>query len=97
MAKKAGKGRAGQYFDDFLEEEGILDEVTAGAVKKLVAMQLREAMAAGDVTKVAMAKRMETSRTQLDRVLDPENDKVSLEILMKAAAAVGRRIRVELV
>ena len=97
MAKKADKGRVGGYFDDFLEAEGILEEVTAAAVKKLVALQLREAMRAGGVTKVAMAKRMQTSRTQLDRVLDPDNDTVSLEVLMRAAAAVGRRLRVELV
>jgi antitoxin HicB len=91
------KGRIGSAFDDFLKEEGIFEEVQAGALKKVVAYQLGEAMRAQNLTKVAMAKRMKTSRSALDRLLDPNNGSVSLDTLSRAAAAVGRGIRLELV
>ena len=91
------KGRIGSAFDDFLKEEGIFEEVQAGALKKVVAHQLGEAMKAQKLTKVAMAKRMRTSRSALDRLLDPTNASVSLDTLTRAAAAVGREIRLELV
>lgn len=90
-------GSIGSAFDDFLKEEGIFEEVQAGALKKVVAHQLGEAMKAQNLTKVAMAKRMNTSRSQLDRLLDPTNASVSLDTLTRAAAAVGRGIRLELV
>ena len=96
MTKQAN-GRIGSSFDDFLKEEGIFEEVQAGALKKVVAHQLAEAMKLQKLTKVAMAKRMNTSRSQLDRLLDPTNGSVSLETLTRAAAAVGRQIRLELV
>ena len=96
MTKQAN-GRIGSSFDDFLKEEGIFEEVQAGALKKVVAHQLAEAMKLQKLTKVAMAKRMNTSRSQLDRLLDPTNGSVSLETLTRAAAAVGREIRLELV
>lgn len=91
------KGRIGSSFDDFLKDEGLFEEVQAGALKKVVAHQLAEAMKLQNLTKVAMAKRMNTSRSQLDRLLDPANGSVSLETLAKAASAVGRQIRLELV
>jgi antitoxin HicB len=91
------KGRIGSAFDDFLKDEGIFEEVQAGALKKVVAHQLGEAMKAQKLTKVAMAKRMNTSRSALDRLLDPNNASVSLDTLTRAAAAVGRGIRLELV
>ena len=91
------KGRIGSAFDDFLKEEGIFDAVQAGALKKVVAHQLGEAMKAQKLTKVAMARRMKTSRSALDRLLDPTNASVSLDTLTRAAAAVGRGIRLELV
>ena len=91
------KGRIGSAFDDFLKDEGIFEEVQAGALKKVVAHQLGEAMKAQNLTKVAMAKRMKTSRSALDRLLDPNNASVSLDTLTRAAAAVGREIRLELV
>ena len=91
------RGRIGSAFDDFLKEEGIFDAVQAGALKKVVAHQLGEAMKAQKLTKVAMAKRMKTSRSALDRLLDPTNASVSLYTLTRAAAAVGREIRLELV
>ena len=91
------KGRIGSAFDDFLRDEGIFEDVQAGALKKVVAHQLGEAMKAQKLTKVAMAKRMKTSRSALDRLLDPNNASVSLDTLTRAAAAVGRGIRLELV
>jgi len=90
------KGRVGSSFDDFLEEEGLLEEVTAGAVKKVLALQLRQAMKQQRITKVAMARRMRTSRSQLDRLLDPANSRVQLDTLYKAASAVGHMVRLEL-
>ena len=96
MTKQAN-GRIGSSFDDFLKEEGIFEEVQAGALKKVVAHQLAEAMKLQKLTKVAMAKRMNTSRSQLDRLLDPANGSVSLETLTRAALAVGRQIRLELI
>ena len=91
------KGRIGSAFDDFLKDECIFEQVQAGALKKVVAHQLGEAMKAQKLTKVAMAKRMNTSRSALDRLLDPNNASVSLDTLTRAAAAVGREIRLELV
>ena len=91
------KGRIGSAFDDFLKDEDIFEEVQAGALKKVVAYQLGEAMKDQKLTKVAMAKRMNTSRSALDRLLDPNNPSVSLDTLTRAAAAVGRGIRLELV
>ena len=90
------KGRIGSSFHDPLNEDGIFDEVQAGALKKVMTHQLQEAMKAQKLTKVAMAKRMNTSRSQLDRLLDPSNDAVSLEMLSRAATAIGRGIRLEL-
>ena len=91
------KGRIGASFDDFLKEEGIYEDVTAGAVKRLLARQIEEAMRKAAVTKSEMARRMNTSRSQLDRLLDPENTKIRLDTLYKAARAIGRDIRLELV
>lgn len=94
---KKRKARVGSSFDDFLKEEGLLEEVTAGAVKKVLALQLRQAMKEQRITKVAMARRMRTSRSQLDRLLDPANSRVQLDTLYKAASAVGHMVRLELV
>jgi antitoxin HicB len=90
------KGSIGSSFDDFLKDEGLFEEVQAGALKKLVAHQLAEAMKAQNLTKVSMAKRMKTSRSQLDRLLDPQNASVSLDTLTRAAAAVGLGVRLEI-
>ena len=94
---KSEKARIGSSFDDFSKEEGIYEEVTAGAVKRLLARQIEEAMRTGAVTKSEMARRMKTSRSQLDRLLDPENTRIQLDTLYKAARAIGRDIRLELV
>ncbi len=92
----AKKGRIGSDFDDFLKQEGLYEEVTAGAVKRVLTQQIAEAMKAGDISKSEMARRMRTSRSQLDRLLDPANTKVRLDTLFKAARAVGRSVRLEL-
>ncbi|MGP9821454.1 XRE family transcriptional regulator [Salinarimonas sp. NSM] len=86
----------GSTFDSFLEEEDIAPEARAHAIKRVLAWQIEEAMRAEGLSKSAMARRMKTSRAQLDRLLDPGNDKVQLDTLQRAAAAVGRRLTIEL-
>lgn len=94
---KTKSAHRGEYFDDFLKTEGIFDEVNAKAIKEVIAWQLSQSMQEQNLTKVEMAKRMATSRAQLDRVLDPKNDGVTLETLMRAASVLGRKLRLELV
>ena len=86
----------GSTFDSFLEDEGILEEVDALAQKRIVAWQIERAMAEQNISKVDMAERMNTSRSQVDRLLDPENNKVQLDTLQRAALAVGGSLRLEL-
>ena len=88
---------SGSSFDSFPEEDGILDEVEAAAIKRVIAWQLAEAMKAGKISKKAMAERMGTSRSQLDRLLDPENSAVHLQTIARAARAVGKRLRMEMI
>lgn len=96
--KKAKRNpHLGGTFDDFLREEGIYEAVQTTAMKRILAMQLAEAMKERNLTKVEMARRMRTSRVQLDRLLDPDNDSVTLSTLCRAAAVVGRELRLELV
>ena len=90
------KRHIGSSLDDFLKDEGIFDEAHAQAVKEVVAWQLAEAMKARSLTKARMAALLKTSRSQLDRLLDPKND-VTLSSLQRAAAVVGRKLRIELV
>lgn len=97
MSKKPRNPHRGSRVDDWLKEEGIFEEVTAKAIKEVIAWQLAEVMKIQAITKTEMARRMNTSRFQLDRVLDPENTGVSLDTLNRAAAAVGRKVRLELV
>lgn len=96
MTDEIEKGHAGQPFGDFLKEQGTYEDTTEVAVKRVLAFQLAEAMKKQGISKVEMAKRLETSRSQLDRLLDPEHDGVTLGILARAAKAVGRGIRLEL-
>jgi antitoxin HicB len=91
------KGRIGSSFDDFLQEDGIYAEVSARAIKRVIARQLDILMHDQGLTKSALAKRMQTSRAQLDRLLDPDNESVTLDTLTRAAQAVGRHLRMELV
>jgi antitoxin HicB len=86
----------GSSFDDWLKEQGIYAEATAHAIKRVLAWQIEQAMKAQGITKAEMARRMHTSRTQLDRLLDPDNDKVQLDTVQRAAVAIGRTLRLEL-
>ena len=82
----------GSSLDSLLEEDGLLEEVTALAIKRSLALQLLHAMKTQKITKSEMARRMRTSASQLERILDPSNDRVQLDTLLKAAAAVGRKL-----
>jgi antitoxin HicB len=86
---------SGSNFDDFLAEEGILEEVTGKAQKRLLAYQVADIMAESNLTKTELAVRMNTSRSQLDRLLDPENTAVTLDSLNRLAQAVGKQLKVE--
>lgn len=86
----------GSSFESFLEEEGIRDEVEAVAIKRVIAWQLGEQIKRQHLTKKALAVRLRTSRSQLDRLLDPENPSVHLETVARAARAVGFRLRIEM-
>jgi antitoxin HicB len=87
----------GSSLDDWLREEGMYEEVTAVAMKRVLARQVSHEMEVQKLTKSDMARRMQTSRAALDRLLDPENDSVTLTTLSKAAIAVGRQLHFELV
>jgi DNA-binding phage protein len=84
----------GTDFDEFLREEGIFEEVEAAAIKKVLACMIEQAMAETHITKSEMARRMGTSRTQLDRLLDPANPSVTLSTVAKAATAIGKKISI---
>ncbi len=90
------KRNIGSNFDDFLQEENTLEEVTAVAVKRVVAFQLAQKMKESKLSKAEMARRMDTSRSSLDRLLDPSNSSVTLQTLQNAVHALGGRLRVEL-
>ena len=90
------KKHMGSRIDDFLKEEGIFEEAQAQAVKEVVAWQLAKAMKKQKISKNKMAARLKTSRSQVDRLLDPKND-ITLSSLQRAAAIVGRRVSIELV
>jgi len=86
----------GSSLDDLLKEEGIFEEVEAGAIKKVIAWQLAQAMEKKHISKSTMATRLKTSRTQVNRILNVKSD-VTLSSLQKAAALVGKRLKIELV
>ena len=90
------KKHMGSSLDDFLKEEGIFEEAQAQAVKEVVAWQLTEAMKEKKISKNKLASLLKTSRTQVDRILDPKND-ITLGSLQRAAAMVGLRVTIELV
>jgi antitoxin HicB len=83
---------SGSTFDSFLAQEGIQQEVEAVAIKRVLAWQLERAMQEQRKTKQAMAKQLRTSRSQLDRLLDPQNVSVTLDTITRAARALGRRL-----
>ena len=94
MAKK--NPRLGSTLESVLREDGGYEDVKNQAIKAVLAYKLEEAMKAQNLSKARMAERMETSRSQLDRLLDPENEGVTLHTLKRAAAAVGMRLELEL-
>ena len=87
----------GSSFESWLADEGISTDVTTAAVKSVLALKLTHEMQQQGISKSAMAARMQTSRAQLDRLLDPTNQSVTLDTLQRAAHAVGKQIRLELV
>ena len=94
MAKR--NPHIGSNFDDFLKDEGVFEEVQAKALKRALSEQIEESMQAANISKVKMAEMMATSRSQLDRVLDPDNISVQLDTLMKAARAVGKTVEIKI-
>jgi antitoxin HicB len=99
MRSKKNNGaikHTGSTFDSFLEEEGIRDEVEAVAIKRVLAWQLVKAMRQRKKTKQALARELRTSRSQLDRLLDPENISVSLGTISRAARALGKRVIIQI-
>ena len=91
------RGRVGSSFEDFLKDEGVLEETNAIALKRVLAWQLEQAMEKKQISKRAMAAAMKTSRSQLDRILDPDNDRIRLDTLTAAAHVLGLNLRIELV
>jgi antitoxin HicB len=94
---KRKNARIGSSLNDFLKEEGILEKARATALKEALAWQVQKAMKRAKINKVEMARRMKTSRAALDRLLDPGNASVTLQTLCRAARAIGRDLRIELV
>lgn len=100
--KKAGTGRkrtsrTGSSLESALEADGLLEEAEAAAIKRVIAWELARSMQTQGVTKQMLATRMATSRSQLDRLLDPENSTVQLDTVARAARALGKRLEVRLV
>ncbi len=94
MAKK--NSRTGSTLESLLRADGIYEDAKHHAIKSVLAYKLGEAMKAQDISKASMARRMKTSRSQLDRLLDPDNDSVTLQTLRRAASAVGMHLELEL-
>jgi len=90
------KKHHGSSLETFLAEDGLLEDATLAATKKVIAAQIADAMNRKGLTKTAMAAEMETTRAQLDRLLDPGNDSVTLATLKRAAKALGKTLRLEL-
>lgn len=87
----------GSSFDDFLVEDGLLADVEAVALKRVIAFQLDQEMKRSGLTKTELASRMGTSRSAVDRLLDPENHAVTLRTLERAAGVLGKRLKLELI
>lgn len=97
MSNEFANKHIGSSFDDFLAEDGLLADVEAVALKRVIAFQLEQEMKRSGLTKTELASRMETSRSAVDRLLDPENHAVTLRTLERAAGVLGKRLRLELV
>jgi DNA-binding Xre family transcriptional regulator len=87
----------GSNFDDFLNEEGILSDVEAVAVKRVIAYQISQLMQEQNLTKMEMSRRLNTSRASLDRLLDPTNTSVTLQTMEKASKVLGRKLQIKLI
>lgn len=96
-ATRKANPHIGSEFDDFLHEEGIYDHAQALAVKRVLAYELERSMQKAQLTKTDMARRMGTTRAQLDRLLNPENPASTLQTLVKAAGAIGKRVKISFV
>lgn len=97
MAKRLKSHVSTETFDAFLDQQGLRAETEAVAIKRVLAWQIEEAMKAEGLTKTEMATRMMTDRHQLDRLLDPDNQSLTLNTLQRAATALGRRLKIALV
>jgi antitoxin HicB len=95
--RKSRNPHSGSTFASWLEEEGIADEVDEAAVKALLSYQLQREMERQGLSKKELAERLGTSRSEVYRVLDPSNESVSLATLRRAAAAIGKRLKVNLI
>ncbi|MBF2067540.1 MAG: XRE family transcriptional regulator [Calothrix sp. C42_A2020_038] len=87
----------GSSLDDLFEEEGTLNEINIIAVKRVIAWQIQQEMAKRNLSKTEMAQQMQTSRSSLDRLLDPDNPAVTLDTIERAARVIGKKVRFELV
>lgn len=96
MTDTIEKGALGSSFEDFLVEQGTLEATTEQAIKRVLAFQLAEEMKTQGITKVKMAEQLKTSRTQLNRLLDPNADNVTIASLSKVAQHLGRSLHLEL-
>lgn len=97
MTKKTDNRHRGSGLDDLLKSEGVFERFQAMAIKETIAFQIANEMKQNKLTKTQMAERMKTSRAQLNRLLDPKDGNVTLETLQRAAAILGREVRVDLV
>ena len=93
----SNKKHIGSKFDDFLTEEGLLEQVDSVAIKRVITHQIESAMRSEHLTKSMLARKMNTSRSAVDRLFDPENKSVTLMTLNKAASALGKKLEVQLV
>jgi antitoxin HicB len=96
MTRKRRNPRHSSSIDDFLKEEGVLEQFQATAIKEVISWQLQKAMKEKKLSKNKMAELMHTSRAQLDRLLDPEQGNISIETLQRAANVLGRSVRIEI-
>lgn len=96
MSRKRRNPHHGSRLDDFLKEEGVLEQFQATAIKEVISWQLQKAMKEKKLSKNKMAELMHTSRAQLDRLLDPEQGNITIETLQRAANVLGRSIRIEI-
>ena len=90
------KQHIGSDFDDFLRDEGVLDETEAIAIKRVIAFQVAQEMERASISQSELARRMKTSRSSVERLLDPSNPSVTLVTLERAASALGKRLKVQL-